>query len=202
MYDTSKHGSWPETDLELMALHLAARFVTNTRGRLLAARDSLEPPPLFSFIRTAHGNLWRFRSRLSRRTVQTLARYAGKELVLSPERSGPERLHAFVRALAVAERTPLEGAADEEACVPHWTTVHLLDERGLTPDRVRSLSLREALDPEVVIRECGLCDTERRSLGEESDFFYVLESPGRGIPSPELAGHSATRFLAEVIDFY
>jgi len=125
------------SDLDWAALLLGALFVHDGEGRLEARKEpgagraaspqapgdpqrASSPAPRFVFVRTRHGNLWRFRADLALFAVRELARLAAKELPL-PEaeasaagRPPPERLEAWRRILAAGDDRPGEGVGHEQ----------------------------------------------------------------------------------------
>jgi hypothetical protein len=121
------------TDLDWAVLLVGALFVHDGDGRLVARRgpraghpaSSGEPPdsrpaPAFVFVRTRHGNLWRFRADLDPEVVCGLARLAAKEAPLAdsaaPAAGGPppERLEAWRRVLGGEDRARGEALGHEK----------------------------------------------------------------------------------------
>jgi hypothetical protein len=65
----------------------------------------LLPPPRFVFVRTRHGNLWRFAADLEDSAICDLARLAAKEAPLPSGQAGappPERIEAWRGVVAAA----------------------------------------------------------------------------------------------------
>lgn len=90
------------TDLDWMALQAATLYRHDAQGRIVTFNeaDGSEPPaPLFFLGRTAHGNLWRFRSDLPLALVRELARLAALEAADADGERDPERIAAFAERL-------------------------------------------------------------------------------------------------------
>ncbi len=109
---------------------LTARYEADARGRLVGVRGG-GFPPRFVLARCAEGCTWRFGAGLPERIVAEVAKLAGREPGLEPERAGvdgarpPERLAVIARALCGEldarrfERLPIERAGRVHAEL--WT---------------------------------------------------------------------------------
>ena len=91
------------TDCDWMALHQETLFTFDELGRMSARREpGRPPPPRFHLGRTRHGNIWRFGEREDSKIVTLLARYAGKERLISELSTvppAPERIAAIRETL-------------------------------------------------------------------------------------------------------
>lgn len=99
----------PATDVHWLALGLETLYEHDARGRLVRTREpGARPAPAFALSRSAHGNLWRFGSRLPTSLVRDLSRLASREaplpaltaLPLSGSPPPPERWEAMRRRLS------------------------------------------------------------------------------------------------------
>ena len=97
----------PTTDCDWAILHQRTLYRFDERERICGARDlSRGGTPEFHFVRTLHGNLWRFHCDLSDSTCRALARLAARELPLregTHEGAPPERLNAMRLCLETPE---------------------------------------------------------------------------------------------------
>lgn len=92
--------------LVLVERWLAARYVCDSRGRLLHPRGpGLAEAPRFHLVRTPLGNLWRLRADVPRETAIRLATLAGREPPLDDSIAEPER-EVFIRS-ALDEHAPI-----------------------------------------------------------------------------------------------
>ena len=92
--------------LVLMERRLAARYVCDSRGRLLHLRGfGLAEAPRFHLVRTPLGNLWRLRADVPRETAIRLATLAGRESPLDESNVAPER-EVFIRRV-LDEHAPI-----------------------------------------------------------------------------------------------
>ncbi len=101
---------WPLTDCDWALLHQRTLYRFDVRARMYAAREpSGGQAPDFHFVRTVHGNVWRFHRDLDEVSGNSLSRLAAREAPLLREHlpgPPPERLPAMSGVLQDSAASP------------------------------------------------------------------------------------------------
>ncbi|MFP6639897.1 MAG: GNAT family N-acetyltransferase [Myxococcota bacterium] len=101
---------WPTTRCDWALLHQRTLYSFDARERMCAVRDpAAGEAPGFHFVRTLHGNVWRFHRDLEEASCKALARLAAREGPLSagaPPWPPPQRLAAMLSVLGESDPSP------------------------------------------------------------------------------------------------
>lgn len=102
---------WPLTDCDWALLHQRTIYRFDERSRMYSKREFASgQAPDFHFVRTLHGNVWRFHRDLDEASHKALSRLAAREalpLFESLPCPPPERFSAMSRLLEDAVASPI-----------------------------------------------------------------------------------------------